>query len=95
MKNLPIPGLYPMAVLGLVIGGFIGHFLLFAVIAFFVAGGLIVLACGILELRDRWTPRVRKAPAHAWHTRRAQSCGFGVANRETEAHRGFEPVLPP
>jgi hypothetical protein len=55
----PIPGLPPMAALALVLGGFTGHLLLFAVVVFFIAGGLIGLALQALNLHNAWKRRVR------------------------------------
>ena len=48
-----------MAFLALVVGGFTGHVLLFAVVVFFVAGGTVELLQRILELCNAWKRRVR------------------------------------
>jgi hypothetical protein len=48
-----------MAALALIVGGTTGHFLLFAVIVFFVVDRLLASVHGCLELHDRWKRRVR------------------------------------
>jgi hypothetical protein len=59
-EKILIPALPPMAAFALlVVGGFVGQVLVFALVVFFVVGGTVELLHRILELRNAWKRRVR------------------------------------
>jgi hypothetical protein len=58
-KKILIPALPPMAAFALLVGGFVGQVLVFALVVFFVVGGTVELLHRILELRNAWKRRVR------------------------------------
>jgi hypothetical protein len=46
-----------MAVFALVLGGFLGHVLVVAIVVFFVVGGTLELLNQMLDLRNAWKRR--------------------------------------